>query len=230
MSQPITNYQHQSDIDSIKRLPAGKVVCIGRNYAAHAKELGNPVPKQPVIFIKPSTSLCHWNEKVYIPAGLGECHHEVELAILIKERLTNLEDTDDVVSAIAGVSLALDLTLRDLQQSLKSQGHPWELAKAFDGACPVSNWVELPSAEWLEQAEFSLSINGELRQTASAQLMLWPVIELIRYISQSFTLQPGDMVLTGTPEGVAALQPGDKLQASLSGLLTITSKVEYYGG
>jgi len=174
--------------------------------------------------------LCHWNEKVYIPAGLGECHHEVELAILIKERLTNLEDTDDVVSAIAGVSLALDLTLRDLQQSLKSQGHPWELAKAFDGACPVSNWVELPSAEWLEQAEFSLSINGELRQTASAQLMLWPVIELIRYISQSFTLQPGDMVLTGTPEGVAALQPGDKLQASLSGLLTITSKVEYYGG
>lgn len=229
MSQPISQFKHQGNLDAIKQLPAGKVVCIGRNYAEHARELGNPVPKQPVIFIKPATSLCHWNDKVFIPADLGECHHELELAVLIKDRLTKAAITD-VVPAIAGVSLALDLTLRDLQQTLKSQGHPWEMAKAFDGACPIANWVALPSAKWLEQAEFSLSVNGELRQNASTELMLWPVIELIRYISHTFTLQPGDIVLTGTPKGVAALQPGDKLQANLSNLLTISSEVESYDG
>lgn len=209
-------------------LPAGKVVCIGRNYVAHAKELGNEVPKRPVIFMKPTTSLVNWKDRVAVPVDLGECHHELELALLINKELKNAT-VEQSADAIGGVTLALDLTLRDLQNELKQKSHPWELAKAFDGACPLAPWHPLPSVEWLDSARLLLKINGDVRQQGDSQLMLWPPLQLVSYISQFFTLQPGDVVLTGTPAGVDKLSPGDRMEASLEGLMSVESEVIEFG-
>ena len=115
--------------------PLGKAVCVGRNYAAHAKELNNPIPTTPILFLKPATSIVPLSPSISIPGNRGECHHELEVSLLIGERLTNANEPD-ALAAIAGGGLGLDLTLRDLQQTLKNEGKPWELAKAFDGACP----------------------------------------------------------------------------------------------
>ncbi len=121
--------------------------------------------------------------------------------------------------------MALDLTLRDVQSQLKHKSHPWEMAKAFDGACPVANWHNLPSVDWLQQASLELKVNGEVRQRGNSELMLWPPLELLSYVSQYFTLQPGDIVLTGTPAGVNQLVPGDRIEASLDSWLRLESEV-----
>ncbi len=221
-------YQHLDQNGKPINLPVGKAVCVGRNYAAHAKELGNPIPERPILFIKPSTSLVLWDSTVGIPPkSHGECHHELELAILIDKPLKNAS-SDEVIDAIAGVTLSLDLTLRDLQTELKSQGHPWEIAKAFDGACPVGHWLRLPSESWLKNANLELKVNGEIRQRVSTEWMLWSVVELLTQISQYFTLEPGDIVLTGTPAGVGPLNVGDFLTAKLDNLMTIESEVNVF--
>jgi 2-keto-4-pentenoate hydratase/2-oxohepta-3-ene-1,7-dioic acid hydratase in catechol pathway len=217
-------YQHLNHKLEPLTLPAGKVVCIGRNYAAHAQELGNEVPDRPVIFIKPSTSLVNWEHQIAIPTDRGECHHELELAILIGKRLTKA-NKNEANQAIAGITLALDLTLRDVQKELKQKGHPWEMAKAFDGACPVARWHELPSVDWLNQAKLQLVVNGQLRQKGSSELMLWPPLDLLCYVSRFITLCPGDLLLTGTPAGVNKLEVGDQVQASLEGILQLDSEV-----
>jgi 2-keto-4-pentenoate hydratase/2-oxohepta-3-ene-1,7-dioic acid hydratase in catechol pathway len=205
-------------------LVPGKVVCIGRNYAAHAQELGNEVPNRPVIFMKPSTALVNWNNTVAIPTDRGECHHELELAILIGKTLTKATQSQ-AAEAIEAVTLALDLTLRDLQSELKAKGHPWEMAKAFDGACPIAQWHPLPSLDWLNQAQLMLSVNGRVRQQGNSQLMLWPPLELLSYVSQYVTLQPGDVLLTGTPPGVNRLEVGDRLLATLDDFIQLESEV-----
>lgn len=136
------NYRHR--IDGIEvGLPVGKVVCVGRNYAAHARELDNPVPSEPVLFIKPNTAIVNLADPIAIPTHLGQCHFETEMSILIAEELKAGCDELQARQAIAGVGLALDLTLRDLQQQLKDKSLPWEKAKSFDGACPVSDFVAI---------------------------------------------------------------------------------------
>ena len=127
-------------------LPLGKIVCVGRNFADHAKELNNPVPQEPVLFIKPSAALADLGAPVEIPAAWGSCHFEAEMTVLIGQPLTRCSE-QQAADAIAGVGIALDLTLRDLQAELKQQSLPWEKAKAFDGACPLSDFVRLPASE-----------------------------------------------------------------------------------
>ena len=204
------SYQHQWLDGSRIELPVGKAVCVGRNYAAHARELGNAVPEAPILFIKPSTAIVPLSPSFSIPNDRGACHHETEIAVLIGKPMSKI-DLADVPAAIAGYGLALDLTLRDMQNQLKKQGYPWEVAKAFDGACPLSPFMRPEQLGDVSACEFSLNVNGERRQHGFSKDMITPVHELIAYISQIFTLQAGDVVLTGTPEGVAPLVAGDKL-------------------
>lgn len=190
-----------------------KIVCVGRNYADHAKELGNAVPDSPILFIKPPSSLRTMADGIVLPSGLGECHFETELCVRIGQPLKNAT-REQAIAAINGVTLGLDLTLRDLQNTLKADGHPWERAKAFDGSCLLGEWLA-PEMVDLAQAEFTLSINGSNRQQGETAQMIFDVVGLVAHISHSFTLCAGDVVMTGTPAGVAALQAGDQLSLSL---------------
>lgn len=218
-------YQHQWTRDCDRPLPnPGKVVCVGRNYSAHAKELGNEVPDSPVLFIKPSTALQAMCSPITLRQRNEAIHYETELALLIGDTLANAS-REGVISAVAGIGLALDLTLRETQSQLKAKGHPWERAKAFDGSCPVSEFIPMTEISSLNELEFSLSINGKPRQHGRTQDMLFDVERLLVEISCEFTLLPGDIVLTGTPEGVGTLSDGDVLSLRLTDALSFDSSV-----
>lgn len=205
-------------------LPLGKIVCVGRNYAEHAAELNNPVPEQPLLFIKPATSAVAMHEFLHLPQGVGDVHYETEIALLIGQPLSKATAIE-ALAGVVGVGLALDLTLRDLQTKLKQQGHPWERAKAWDGACPLSDFVAAEQVTDWPALELSLSINGVEKQRGKACQMLTPIAELLSHISQTFTLLPGDVVITGTPAGVGKLAAGDRLQLELTDLLKVTTQV-----
>jgi len=208
-------YQHRYLDGSPLALPVGKVVCIGRNYLDHIRELNNAVPETPILFMKPATALVSLDEPIPWPAGRGECHHEVELAVLVGRELRNA-NAERARDAVAGYGVALDLTLRALQNELKSKGHPWETAKAFDGACPLSPFLKPESLPEPQAADLGLQVNGQWRQQGNTRLMIVGIFELMAYISTHFTLQPGDVVLTGTPAGVGPLHSGDVLLLRLA--------------
>jgi 2-keto-4-pentenoate hydratase/2-oxohepta-3-ene-1,7-dioic acid hydratase in catechol pathway len=204
--------------------PLGKIVCIGRNYADHAGELGNPVPSEPLLFIKPATSAVTLDEPLDPPFARGVVHYEIELALLIGEELSHAT-TDEAERAIVGIGLGLDLTLRDVQTQLKELGHPWEIAKAFDGACPLSDFLPLSRVPNWNALTFELEIDGELRQHGEGSDMIFPVPTLVAEMSRHFTLQPGDVVLTGTPAGIGELHRGARLRLTLTGGLGVTASV-----
>ena len=217
-------YQHRWIDGTPIDLPAGKVVCVGRNYADHARELGNEVPDTPILFIKPASALAPFDDSIRIPADKGEVHHEIEMAVLIGETLSHAS-AKEAQWGIAGYGLALDLTLRDVQSQLKAKGQPWERAKAFDGACPASGFIDARGVSVRQTLDISLAINGDIRQQGNTSQMLFPTFELIAHMSESFTLEPGDIVLTGTPAGVGPLTSGDALVAKLGNLLTVSGAV-----
>lgn len=214
------HYQHRFQDGSDLQLPLGKVVCVGRNYADHAAELNNPIPSEPMLFIKPASSVVPMEQPFSVPQGLGSVHFETEMAILIGERLQHA-DLSAASAAIVGVGLGLDLTLRDVQDGLKKKGHPWEKSKAFDGSCPLSAFVKPELVPDLQDQQIRLTVNGELRQDGNSALMLNKILPLICYMSAFFTLEPGDVVLTGTPAGVGPVLPGDQLKVELVDLLTV---------
>lgn len=217
-------YAHRYADDSACTLPVGKVVCVGRNYAEHAKELNNPVPAEPILFIKPRTAIVPMQAPVAVPRGQGACHFETEMAVLIGAPLKNATAAQ-VRAAIAGLGLGLDLTLREVQDGLKAKGLPWEKAKAFDGACPLSAFVKPENVADLADVRIRLVVNGEPRQDGNTADMLTPVLPLIAYMSTYFTLEPGDVVMTGTPKGVGPLNAGDALRVVLGeNLLIVETK------
>lgn len=218
------SYQHRFVDQTPCNLPVGKAVCVGRNYAAHAAELNNPVPERPILFIKPRTAIVDLLQRLKIPDQWGSVHHETELVVLIGETLTKADEAQ-AKKAIAGYGIGLDLTLRDLQNQLKEKAHPWEVAKAFDGAAPVSPFIKPELLPDPQQAEIKLEINGVVKQQGKASDMLNAIIPLIAYMSQIFTLEPGDVVFTGTPAGVGPLQKGDRLSLAIVGLLTADTTV-----
>jgi 2-keto-4-pentenoate hydratase/2-oxohepta-3-ene-1,7-dioic acid hydratase in catechol pathway len=204
--------------------PLGKIVCVGRNYADHAKELNNPVPTEPLLFMKPATSASHMADGVVLPADLGDVHYETEMAVLIGQALTKAS-VEEAAKAIVGVGAALDLTLRDLQSRLKEKGHPWERAKGFDGSCPLSDFVPAQVVSDLQDVQIKLTINGDVRQDGNTEMMLYKVVDLLSHISQWCTLEAGDVVITGTPAGVGKLNQGDQLSVELGGLIQVTTEV-----
>ena len=218
-------YQHTTLTGEHIDLPIGKVVCVGRNYLDHIQELNNEVPAEPLLFMKPATALCEISKPLVIPADRGECHNELEVALLIAQPLRDCSSEQTAADALYGVGLALDLTLRDVQQKLKDKGQPWERAKAFDGACPVSCFTPLGDSAELGNLDFSLTINGEVRQQGNTKLMMRDALSLLCAISQVFTLQPGDIVLTGTPKGVGPLHPGDSLHLKMASWFDILTQV-----
>ncbi len=198
-----------------------KVVCVARNYLDHIKELNNQTPTSPIFFIKPTTAIVDFAETINIPKNLGELHHELELAVWIAKDLKDAS-LEEAKAACAGYGIGLDLTLRDLQKKLKTNGHPWEAAKAFDGSLPITNRFEIQDPE---NCMIELQINGEVRQKDSTNLMLTPTFELLVAASKIFTLKAGDILLTGTPKGVGPLRSGDKLEAILDGNHHFTTEV-----
>lgn len=188
-----------------------KIVAVGRNYTEHIAELKNEKPEEPVIFLKPSTALLHNNASFHIPAFSQDIHHEVEIVLFVGKSGKNI-DRKLALDHIEGIGLGIDFTARDLQTKLKSKSLPWSLAKGFDGSAPLSASVPLSQFPDLSNLNFSLLVNGELRQKGNTSLMLFPLDELIAFISGYMTLEKGDMIFTGTPKGVAAVKPGDRLE------------------
>lgn len=219
-------FQHQFINGTGFDYPLGKIVAIGRNYAEHAKELNNPIPSEPILFIKPATAAVDMHQPFSIPQGKGAVHHELEIALLIGKTTKNIT-AQNAWDYVAGIGLGLDLTLRDVQDKLKEKGHPWEKAKAFDGANPLSHWL-LPSAiSDKHNISLQLTKNGEVKQSGNSNMMITSIPDLLAYASNFFTLQPGDVVMTGTPAGVGPLSRGDQLVADLNGVLqTITHVIE----
>ena len=203
-------------VNNSVRASIGKVVCVGRNYAEHARELGNEIPKSPILFMKPASSVVSVHNDIVRPnpALYGDTHYEAELCIQLAADLS-AATIEQAKEAIGGVTLGLDLTLRDLQSKLKDKGHPWERAKCFDGACVLGDWIDPQAFGDFSHVEYQLYINDELKQDGNTGLMLFPVYELLAEISHAFSLQAGDVIMTGTPSGVGILQAGDALTFKL---------------
>ncbi|MGC1332939.1 fumarylacetoacetate hydrolase family protein [Pseudomonas sp.] len=211
------SYQHQYVDGTRIHFPLGKVVCIGRNYAEHAKELNNPVPTEPLLFIKPGSCVVPVEGGFTIPTDRGSVHYEAEIAVLLGKPLSTRPSEEEVLDAISGFAPALDLTLRDVQSKLKEKGLPWELAKSFDGAAVIAPFVAPGTFPDVTDIPVRLTINGQVRQDGNSNLMLNPIVPMIQYMAAHFSLQAGDVVLTGTPAGVGALNPGDALVLELPG-------------
>lgn len=183
-----------------------KILCVGRNYAEHARELGNEVPEEPVIFMKPSTALLAPGANFHYPSFTKDLHYEAELVLRVAKRGSRI--TTDAVSYIDAITVGIDFTARDVQAELKKKGLPWEKAKAWDQAAILGAWQDIPTGE----IHFSLKKNGEVVQRGSTDYMIFPFATLIAHISQYFTLEPGDLIYTGTPAGVGPCVAGDVLE------------------
>jgi 2-keto-4-pentenoate hydratase/2-oxohepta-3-ene-1,7-dioic acid hydratase in catechol pathway len=192
-----------------QRYAAQRVFCIGRNYAAHAAELGNPLPAEPVVFMKPASSLVPLGAPLPLPRDRGPVHHEAELVLLVGSEARELAP-ETAPGALAGVTLGLDLTLRAEQDRLKAAGQPWELAKAFDHAAPLGAFVPAAGLD-LDGLRFECRVGGELRQRGDTAAMLFPVPRILAFLSARWRLLPGDLVFTGTPAGVGPLVAGDEV-------------------
>lgn len=203
--------------NSTQQFTVGKIVCVGRNYAEHAKELGNEIPEKPVIFLKPASALIHSGEKIIYPTFSKDMHHEVELVLLIGKTIKNVTKSH-AEEAIIGYGVGLDMTLRDIQSELKKKGHPWTIAKCFDTSAVVSEFVLKSNYMLTLEEEISLSVNGQIRQKEKLSMMLFKPAEIVEYLSSLMTLEEGDLVFTGTPAGVGRVKVGDRLLGKIDGV------------
>jgi len=203
----------------------GKIVCLARNYAEHAKELGNETPTAPVLFMKPASAIIDNGGAVRIPSYSSECHYEVELALIIGKTAKNVSPAD-AMDYVAGYGVAIDMTLRDVQNQLKGKGLPWEIAKGFDTSCPLSQFVDKKDIADPNNLNLRLSVNGEMRQNGTTADMIHRLPQIVSYISGIFTLEAGDVILTGTPAGVGQVVPGDQMLAEIENVATLSIYVQ----
>jgi 2-keto-4-pentenoate hydratase/2-oxohepta-3-ene-1,7-dioic acid hydratase in catechol pathway len=193
-----------------------KIVCIGRNYREHARELGHPVPEEPIIFCKSPSAMIASGEPIRIPAGIGSVHHEGELAVIIGKTASRI-GASKAFEYIAGYTILNDVTARDLQKKHKDQGLPWFLAKSFDTFCPIGPYVVPANAlKNPQNLQIKVMVNNKIRQDGDTRDMITPVADLIACISKYLTLTGGDIVATGTPAGVSALEKGDKVSVEIT--------------
>ena len=188
-----------------------KLICIGRNYAKHIEELQNERPDEPVVFLKPDSAILLKQHPFVIPEFSSDIHHEIELIVKIS-KVGKYIEPKFAHKYYEEISVGIDFTARDLQQTLKDKGLPWEKAKAFDGSAVIGSFISKKLFSSLESINFELTNNGKTVQKGNSSLMLWKIDELIAYVSQYFTLKIGDIIFTGTPEGVAVVQPNDVLE------------------
>lgn len=207
-------------------LSYGTVYCIGRNYVDHIKEMKSVQTSDPVVFLKPRSSIIHTGDSVSIPHQSADVHHEAELVLLIGATTKNCSP-DAALASVKAFGIGIDFTARDLQSQAKKDGRPWTLSKGFDTFAPVGNLIPLTGNRELNDLMISLHVNGEIRQSDSTSLMIFSPGDIISYLSHQFTLTPGDLIFTGTPKGVSPVKPGDSINAMLGdNLSTVTIDVK----
>jgi acylpyruvate hydrolase len=202
----------------------GKIVCIGQNYREHIKELKNEVPAEPVIFLKPMSSLIGNEEAILIPEGVGRVDHEVELALIIGKTGKNIPK-ERALSHVSGLAVFNDVTARDVQTAYRKDGLPWTLSKGMDTFAPMSEPKVLAQAHEIHDLEISCRVNGEVRQHGNTSMMIYSPEEIISFISKWMVLEEGDIIATGTPSGVGPIVPGDLIEMRIEGVRTLTNPV-----
>ena len=211
-----------------ERFPVHRVYCVGRNYEEHAKEMGFTGREPPFFFLKPADALVVVNAgetgTLPYPSLTHNFHHEIELVVAIGKGGKNIQAAD-AMAHVYGYAVGLDMTRRDLQNDMKKQGRPWCIGKAFDASAPIGPITPVAQAGDITQAEIFVQVNGADRQRSQVSKLIWNIAETIAHLSTAWALQPGDLIYTGTPEGVAAVVPGDTLQGGVSGLQNITLRV-----
>ena len=191
-----------------------KIICIGRNYTKHIEELQNERPEEPVVFLKPDSAILLKQYPFVIPEFSSDIHHEIEIIVKIS-KVGKYIEPKFAYKYYDEISVGIDFTARDLQKQLKDKGLPWEKAKAFDGSAVIGEFLPKKDFSSLESINFELTNNGKIVQKGNSSFMLWKIDELISYVSQFFTLKIGDIIFTGTPEGVASVKPNDVLEGFL---------------
>lgn len=191
-----------------------KIICIGRNYVEHAKELKNDVPSEPVFFLKPDTALLPKERAFYIPDFSSDIHHEIELVYKVCKEGKKIAE-EFALRYVDQISVGLDFTARDIQQRQKEKGLPWEPAKAFDHSSPIGSFIPIADLKAGDEIKFHLELNGKTVQVGSSKLMIFPIGKIIAYVSNYITLKKGDLIYTGTPSGVGQIKAGDVLDCYL---------------
>ena len=211
-----------------ERFPVHRIYCVGRNYEEHAKEMGFTGREPPFFFLKPTDSLvvveAGQTGTMPYPSLTQNLHHEIELVVAIGQGGRNIRAAD-AAEHIYGYAVGLDMTRRDLQNEMKKQGRPWCIGKAFDESAPMGPITLKAQAGDVNHADLEVAVNGAIRQSSNVSKLIWNVAETIEHLSSAWELQPGDLIFTGTPEGVAAVVPGDVLVGKVAGLGTLTVKV-----
>jgi fumarylpyruvate hydrolase len=220
VSVPVTGSQ--------SRFPVNRIYCVGRNYVEHAKEMGFTGREPPFFFMKPADALVIIDEgktgEMPYPSVTKDLHHEMELVVAIGKGGKNIKAAD-AAAHIYGYALGLDMTRRDLQGEAKKQGRPWEVGKAFDHSAPIGPIVPAAQAGDVNNADISLTVNGTVRQSSNVSKLIWNIAETIEHLSALWELKPGDLIFSGTPEGVAAVVAGDLLEGKVAGVGTLKVKV-----
>ncbi|MGE5315604.1 MAG: fumarylacetoacetate hydrolase family protein [Acidobacteriota bacterium] len=209
---------------SNKRIPINTIFCLGQNYADHAKEMGSQAPSSPVIFLKPNSAVIEDGRDIVIPKLSQNIHHEVELTVLLGTGGKDIPK-EKAIEHVAGYGVGLDMTMRDVQFEAKKAGQPWAVAKGFDTSAPLSPFLERSQIEDPHNLEIMLKVNGSVRQHSTTSNMIFRIETIIEFLSSVFTLSEGDIIFTGTPQGVGRVMPGDTIEASIGGIGMITHRV-----
>ncbi|MCA6213619.1 fumarylacetoacetate hydrolase family protein [Thermococcus bergensis] len=210
--------------DTFYEVKPSKIICLGRNYAEHARELGHEIPEEPVIFLKPPSALIGPGQTIILPRRSNRVDHEVELAVIIGKRGKNIP-REKAMDYILGYTILMDITARDLQWEAKKKGLPWTVAKGFDTFAPIGPRVVDKREINVDDLEIGLKVNGEVRQLSRTSKMIFKIDEIIEYVSGIMTLEPGDIIATGTPEGVGPLRHGDVVEAWIEGIGVLKEEV-----
>ncbi len=206
--------------------PVRRIYCVGRNYAAHAREMGHdPDREPPFFFMKPADALTKDGSTIPYPPATTELHHEVELVVALAKGGADIPE-EKALECVFGYTVGLDMTRRDLQSDAKGKGRPWDTGKGFDHSAPIGALGAAADVGHPTNARISLSVNGDNRQDSNINQMIWNVPETIAYLSGLFELQPGDIIFTGTPDGVSAVEPGDRLECSIKGIAALSITYE----
>ncbi|MDC0467622.1 fumarylacetoacetate hydrolase family protein [Bacteroidia bacterium] len=200
-----------------------KIICIGRNYVAHVKELGNEIPKEPVLFMKPDSAIFRQRDAFYIPDWTNEVHYEAEIVIKINRLGKNIEEKF-APKYYSQFTLGIDFTARDVQKNLKALGLPWEKSKAFDQSAVLGEYLNVNDYS-LDNLNFELKINGRVVQSGNTKSMIYTIPQIINHCSEFFTLKIGDLIFTGTPEGVGKVNAGDELEGFIEGKKILHVKI-----
>lgn len=205
--------------------PVRRIYCVGRNYAEHAREMGgDPNREPPFFFMKPSDAIAQNGSTIPYPMGTSNLHHEIELVVAIGKKGANI-DRDTALQHVFGYAVGLDMTRRDLQQAAKDKGRPWDVGKAFDDSAPITPVHPVSEVGHLDRGGIWLRVNGDQRQKGDLADMIWPVPDVIAFLSRLYTLRPGDLIFTGTPAGVGPVSPGDHLVGGIDRLAELSIRI-----